>query len=131
MADASPLPVVLYNVPGRTGVNMTAATTLSLARDCENIIGIKEASGNFAQIEEIIKNKPKRFEVISGDDSITYPLMTLGAVGVISVIGNAFLWNSDVWCGFAYKVVFKKPFQYTGDSMNYSTYYLSMGTLPE
>ena len=90
IAEASPLPVILYNVPGRTGVNMTAATTLSLARDCENIIGVKEASGNFAQIEEIIKNKPERFEVISGDDSITYPLMTLGAVGVISVIGNAF-----------------------------------------
>ena len=90
ISDASPLPVVLYNVPGRTGVNMTASTTLALARDCENIIGIKEASGNFAQIEEIIKNKPERFEVISGDDSITYPLMTLGAVGVISVIGNAF-----------------------------------------
>lgn len=90
IAEASPLPVVLYNVPGRTGVNMTAATTLALARDCENIIGIKEASGNFAQIEEIIKNKPEKFEVISGDDSITYPLMTLGAVGVISVIGNAF-----------------------------------------
>lgn len=90
IAEASPLPVILYNVPGRTGVNMTAATTLSLARDCNNIIGIKEASGNFAQIEEIIKNKPASFEVISGDDSITYPLMTLGAVGVISVIGNAF-----------------------------------------
>ncbi len=90
IAKASPLPVVLYNVPGRTGVNMTAETTLSLARDYENIIGVKEASGNFAQIEEIIKNKPDRFEVISGDDSITYPLMTLGAVGVISVIGNAF-----------------------------------------
>lgn len=90
IADASPLPVVLYNVPGRTGVNMTASTTLSLANSCPNIIGIKEASGNFAQIEEIIKNKPDRFEVISGDDSITYPLMTLGAVGVISVIGNAF-----------------------------------------
>jgi 4-hydroxy-tetrahydrodipicolinate synthase len=90
ISGASPLPVILYNVPGRTGVNMTAATTLALARDFENIIGIKEASGNFAQIEEIIKNKPERFEVISGDDSITYPLMTLGAVGVISVIGNAF-----------------------------------------
>lgn len=90
VAEASPLPVILYNVPGRTGVNMTAATTLSLARDCSNIIGVKEASGNFAQIEEIIKNKPETFEVISGDDSITYPLMTLGAVGVISVIGNAF-----------------------------------------
>lgn len=90
IADASPLPVILYNVPGRTGVNMAASTTLALARDCENIIGVKEASGNFAQIEEIIKNKPERFEVISGDDAITYPLMTLGAVGVISVIGNAF-----------------------------------------
>lgn len=90
ISEASPLPVILYNVPGRTGVNMTAETTLRLARDCDNIIGIKEASGNFAQIEEIIKNKPEAFEVISGDDSITYPLMTLGAVGVISVIGNAF-----------------------------------------
>lgn len=90
IAKASPLPVILYNVPGRTGVNMTAQTTLSLARDFENIIGVKEASGNFMQIEEIIKNKPERFDVISGDDSITYPLMTLGAVGVISVIGNAF-----------------------------------------
>lgn len=90
IAEASPLPVILYNVPGRTGVNMTAETTLRLANDCPNIIGIKEASGNFTQIEEIIKNKPDNFQVISGDDSITYPLMTLGAVGVISVIGNAF-----------------------------------------
>lgn len=90
IANASPLPVILYNVPGRTGVNMTAETTLKLARDFKNIIGVKEASGNFLQIEEIIKNKPAEFQVISGDDSITYPLMTLGAVGVISVIGNAF-----------------------------------------
>lgn len=90
IAKASPLPVVLYNVPGRTGVNMTAETTLRLANDFKNIIGIKEASGNFTQIEEIIKNKPDSFQVISGDDGITYPLMTLGAVGVISVIGNAF-----------------------------------------
>ena len=89
IAEASPLPVILYNVPGRTGVNMTAETTLRLARDCDNITGIKEASGNFVQIEEIIKNKPETFQVISGDDGITYPLMTLGAVGVISVIGNA------------------------------------------
>lgn len=90
LSDASPLPVILYNVPSRTGVNMTAATTLALAHSCPNIIGTKEASGDFAQIEEIIKNKPEHFEVISGDDSITYPLMALGAVGVISVIGNAF-----------------------------------------
>lgn len=90
IAEASPLPVILYNVPGRTGVNMTADTTLRLARDFDNIIGVKEASGNFVQIEEIIKNKPDRFSVISGDDGITYPLMTLGATGVISVVGNAF-----------------------------------------
>ncbi len=90
IAKASPLPLILYNVPGRTGVNMAASTTLSLAKDFENIIGVKEASGNFLQIEEIIKHKPERFDVISGDDAITYPLMTLGAVGVISVIGNAF-----------------------------------------
>ena len=91
IAEASPLPVILYNVPGRTGVNMTATTTLRLAEDCEGkIIGVKEASGKFDQIEEIIKNKPDSFTVISGDDSITYPLMTLGAKGVISVIGNAF-----------------------------------------
>lgn len=90
IAESSPLPVILYNVPGRTGVNMSAQTTLTLARECDKIIGIKEASGKFEQIEEIIKNKPNNFQVISGDDSITYPLMTLGAVGVISVIGNAF-----------------------------------------
>lgn len=91
IAEASPLPVILYNVPGRTGVNMTAQTTLRLAREQEGkIIGVKEASGKFEQIEEIIKNKPESFTVISGDDSITYPLMTLGAKGVISVIGNAF-----------------------------------------
>lgn len=90
IAEASPLPVVLYNVPGRTGVNMSASTTLRLAHDFPKIIGVKEASGNFSQIEEIIKNKPERFNVISGDDGITFPLMTLGATGVISVIGNAF-----------------------------------------
>lgn len=90
IAQSSPLPVILYNVPGRTGVNMTAATTLRIAREVKNVIGVKEASGNFTQIEEIIKNKPDSFQVVSGDDSITYPLMTLGAVGVISVIGNAF-----------------------------------------
>lgn len=90
IAEASRLPVILYNVPGRTGVNMTAETTLRLARVHKNIIGIKEASGNFVQIEDIIKNKPEHFEVISGDDGITYPLMTLGAKGVISVISNVF-----------------------------------------
>jgi 4-hydroxy-tetrahydrodipicolinate synthase len=90
IAEASKLPVILYNVPGRTGVNMTAETTLRLARDYDNIIAIKEASGNIVQMNDIIKNKPKDFMVISGDDGITYPLITMGAVGVISVIGNAF-----------------------------------------
>ncbi len=90
IAEASPLPVILYNVPGRTGVNMSAATTLRLANDFPNIQATKEASGNFTQIDDIIKNKPADFMVISGDDGITFPLITLGAVGVISVIGNAF-----------------------------------------
>lgn len=90
IANASPLPVILYNVPGRTGVNMTAETVLRLAGDFDNIVGIKEASGNVAQVDEIIKNKPERFMVISGDDGITFPLIALGAEGVISVIGNAF-----------------------------------------
>ena len=89
ISQASPLPIVLYNVPGRTGVNMTAETTLRLARDFENIVAIKEASGNITQMDDIIKNKPQDFDVISGDDGITFPLITLGAVGVISVIGNA------------------------------------------
>ncbi len=90
IALASPLPIILYNVPGRTGVNMTAETTLKLAREFDNIIGIKEASGNITQMDDIIKNKHEDFMVISGDDGITFPLITLGAVGVISVIGNAF-----------------------------------------
>jgi 4-hydroxy-tetrahydrodipicolinate synthase len=90
IAGATALPVVLYNVPGRTGVNMTADTTLRIAREFGNVIAVKEASGNFSQIDDIIKNKPANFHVISGDDAITFPLITLGAVGVISVIGNAF-----------------------------------------
>ncbi len=90
IAKASPKPVILYNVPGRTGVNMSASTTLRLAAEFKNICAIKEASGNFTQIDDIIKKKPEDFMVISGDDGITFPLITLGAVGVISVIGNAF-----------------------------------------
>jgi 4-hydroxy-tetrahydrodipicolinate synthase len=90
IAKVSSLPIVLYNVPGRTGVNMLSSTTLRLANEFKNICAIKEASGIFTQIDEIIKNKPEDFMVISGDDAITFPLITLGAVGVISVIGNAF-----------------------------------------
>ena len=88
IANATKLPVVLYNVPGRTGVNLQAATTVRLAQDCENIVAIKEASGNLEQVDEIIKNKPADFDVISGDDALTFPMVSCGAVGVISVIGN-------------------------------------------
>lgn len=89
IAEASPLPVVLYNVPGRTGVNLKADTTVRLANDCENIIAIKEASGSLEQVDEIIKNKPARFDVISGDDALTFSMVASGAAGSISVIGNA------------------------------------------
>ena len=90
IANATKLPIILYNVPGRTGVNMTAETTLRIAREFENVVAVKEASGNITQMDDIIKNKPDRFNVSSGDDGITFPLVTLGAIGVISVIGNAF-----------------------------------------
>ena len=89
IAAATKLPVVLYNVPGRTGVNLQASTTVRLAKDCPNIVAIKEASGNLEQVDEIIKNKPDDVDVISGDDSLTFPMISCGAVGVISVIGNA------------------------------------------
>ncbi len=90
IAETSSLPVISYNVPGRTGVNMTADTTLRIANDFPNIVAVKEASGNMSQMDEIIKRKPENFDVISGDDGVTFPLITLGAIGVISVIGNAF-----------------------------------------
>ncbi|WP_277265695.1 4-hydroxy-tetrahydrodipicolinate synthase [Prevotella corporis] len=89
IAEVAPLPVVMYNVPGRTGVNMTAETTVRIATDFSNIVGIKEASGDLEQIDEIMKRKPNNFEVISGDDALTFPMIVSGAVGVISVIGNA------------------------------------------
>lgn len=89
LACATELPVILYNVPGRTGINMIAETTLRLANDCENIVAIKEASGNLEQIDDILKNKPEGFAVLSGDDSLTFPMLAGGAEGVISVIGNA------------------------------------------
>jgi 4-hydroxy-tetrahydrodipicolinate synthase len=90
IAETSSLPVISYNVPGRTGVNMTVDTTLRIANDFPNIVAVKEASGNMSQMDEIIKRKPENFDVISGDDGVTFPLITLGAIGVISVIGNAF-----------------------------------------
>lgn len=89
ISEASRLPVVLYNVPGRTGINLKSETTLRLAHDCEKIVAIKEASGSLEQVDEIIKGKPDRFDVISGDDALTFPMIASGAAGVISVIGNA------------------------------------------
>ena len=89
IADASPVPVIIYNVPGRTGVNIMAETTLQLATECPHIIGIKEASGNIGQVMQILRSKPANFAVISGDDALTYPMITLGASGVISVMANA------------------------------------------
>lgn len=89
LADSTDLPIILYNVPGRTGSNMLAETTLELA-EINNIVAMKEASGNLEQIMEIIRNKPDNFLVLSGDDAITLPLIAAGADGVISVVANSF-----------------------------------------
>lgn len=90
IAAATELPIILYNVPGRTASNILPETTLRLANDCENIFAIKEASGNMEQIMDIILNRPENFLVISGDDAITLPIITAGGDGVISVVGNGF-----------------------------------------
>ena len=90
IANASPVPVILYNVPGRVGVNLQAATCVELAQH-PNIVAVKEASGNLQQIMEILRDKPTDFDVLSGDDGITQPLMALGATGVISVAANAYI----------------------------------------
>jgi len=89
IAEASSLPIILYNVPSRTGSNVTAETTVRLAEDFKNIIGVKEASGNFDQLNQIMRDKPEDFLLISGDDPISLPMIALGGVGVISVVGNA------------------------------------------
>ena len=88
LSEASPLPLILYNVPGRTSSNISAQTTLRLATDFENIVAIKEASGNLDQITHILKGRPEGFYVISGDDNLTFPMLALGADGVISVSGQ-------------------------------------------
>lgn len=90
VAKVSPLPIILYNVPARTSCNLSDETTLRLAHEFRNIIGVKEASGNFAQVMNIIKNRPKGFLVISGDDLITLPIIACGGDGVISVVANAY-----------------------------------------
>lgn len=88
--EVTTLPIILYNVPGRTGSNVTAATTLRIAKELKNIVAVKEASGNLEQIMEIIMHKPKGFLVLSGDDALTLPHIAAGGDGVISVVGNAF-----------------------------------------
>ena len=90
LSQASPLPIILYNVPGRTGVNMTAETTLRIARNCSNVVAVKEASGSLDQIKAIVDGAPRGFHVISGDDAITTTVIEMGGIGVISVFGNAF-----------------------------------------
>lgn len=90
ISEATDLPIILYNVPGRTGVNMLPETTLRLASDFKNVVGVKEASGNIEQIEYILHHRPEGFKVFSGDDGITLPLIKSGADGVISVLGNAY-----------------------------------------
>ncbi|MEI7491953.1 MAG: 4-hydroxy-tetrahydrodipicolinate synthase [Bacteroidota bacterium] len=90
VSEASPVPLILYTVPGRTGSNIAASTTIRLATECKNIIGIKEASGNIDQISQVLKKRPKDFLVLSGDDALTLPLLALGADGVISVVANVF-----------------------------------------
>ncbi len=108
VAEASPVPVVIYNVPGRTGVNISAETTLALATECPNIIGIKEASGNMQQVMEILRNRPDGFRVISGDDALTCPMIAMGADGVISVIANALPKETSDMVRFALKGDMKK-----------------------
>jgi len=90
IAKNSPIPIILYNVPGRTSSNISAKTCLRLARDFDNIVAVKEASGDMNQIMEILHNKPEEFSMLSGDDALTFPMMTLGAEGVISVVANAY-----------------------------------------
>ncbi len=108
IADVSPVPVIMYNVPGRTSCNMNAETTLQLAEECPNIIAIKEASGNMGQVMEILRCKPATFNVISGDDALTLPMISLGANGVISVMANALPKKMSDMVRFALKGDIKK-----------------------
>ena len=108
IAEESPVPVILYTVPGRTGSNIAASTTIRLAKECRNIIGIKEASGSIDQISHVLKNRPKDFLVISGDDALTLSLLALGADGVISVVANVFPKEFSSMVRFGLKGEFKK-----------------------
>jgi len=108
IANASPVPVIMYNIPGRSSINMLPETTLKLATEVENIIGIKEASGNMGQCMEIVKNKPKDFLLLSGEDALTLPMLSFGCEGVISVVANAFPGNYSDMVNSALKGNYKK-----------------------
>ncbi len=108
IASYSPVPVILYNVPGRTGVNIQAETTLELAHKSTNIIAIKEASGDLDQITKILRDKPEHFSMISGDDALSLPIISLGGIGVISVLANAFPAKVSELVSFALKGEVKK-----------------------
>lgn len=108
IAATCPVPVILYNVPGRTGVNMAAETILELAHKSKNIVAIKEASGDLDKITRIMKDKPKEFQVISGDDILTIPIISEGGIGVISVLGNAFPSEVSQLVSYALKGDFKE-----------------------
>jgi len=103
IAESSIVPVILYNVPGRTSSNIAAETTIKLAKDFDNIIAVKEASGDLGQVMEIINNKPDGFSVFSGDDALTFPMIALGAEGVISVVANAFPNDFSMMVDYALK----------------------------
>ena len=108
VSQATKKDIILYNVPGRTGSNVTWETQIRIAKDFKNIVATKEASGNVEQIMKIIKNKPKDFMVISGDDNLTLPLISAGAVGVISVVANAFPQKYSDMVRYALKHQFNK-----------------------
>ncbi|MGB5990109.1 MAG: 4-hydroxy-tetrahydrodipicolinate synthase [Marinifilaceae bacterium] len=112
IASSTEHSIIMYNVPGRTGVNMTAATCIRCAEDFNNIIGIKEASGDVDQVTKILKDKPRQFIVVSGEDGITFPLISLGVEGVISVVANAFPKDFSEMVSLCRKGEFKKALQY-------------------
>lgn len=120
ISDASPKPILLYNVPGRTSSNLNAETVLQLSEECKNIVGIKEASGNFSQVMEIVKHKPKNFQVISGEDSLLLPMMSIGVTGVISVTANAYPNYVSQMVNLALKTDFKKSRDIHYDLLDFS-----------
>ena len=124
IAEVAPVPIMLYNVPGRTSCNLTAESTLQLAEECPNIMGIKEASGNLTQIMEILRNKPANFNLLSGDDALTYSMIGLGATGVISVIANALPQEMSQMVSYAMKGDNKKALELSDDDVMHDGFFL-------